>query len=241
MIEGEGRPLYRQIEEDVRARIARGDVPPGTQLETEQDLMSRFEVSRATVRQALQDLIAQGVLEVRRGRGTFVRARPVEHRLRGFYTFRRQIQSQGMTPGTRVRYVRVERADEWLAQALAIGPGTPVVVLSRLRLADDEPLVAETSYLPSSRFPGLERYDFVRLSLYETLTAHYGTRPVRACEVFEPILMSADDARVLDSVQGSPALRVDRTAFDADGARVEFCRSTVRGDRYRYSVELRET
>ncbi len=239
-IEIAGQPLYRQIQADLRERVRDGLLAPGTQLETEQELMARHRVSRATVRQALGGLIAEGVLETRRGLGTFVRARPVEHSLGGFYTFSREIERHGMTPGTRVRYVRVEPASVSVADALGLDPGTPVVALARLRLADADPLVSEVSYLPASRFPGLERYDFTTVRLYETLTSHYGTRPVRARESFEPILLSAQEATLLGRERGEPALRVDRTAYDAAGSIVEYCRSAVRADRYRYSVELRE-
>ena len=78
------------------------------------------------------------------------------------------------------------------------------------------------------------------MKLYETLTAHYGSRPVRAREAFEPVLLSRAEAALLGRESGEPALRVDRTAYDAEGNIVEYCHSTVRGDRYRYSVELRE-
>ena len=236
-----GLPLYRRIAQDLRDRIARGELSPGSQVETELELMARYGVSRATVRQALGSLISVGLLEVRRGLGTFVRPRALEHALGGFYTFSREIERHGMVPGTRVLDIRVEPADEHVAGELGLAVGEPVVALSRIRLADDDPLVSETSYLPSGRFPGLEHIDFGRLKLYETLTARYGVRPVRAREVFEPVLLSKAAAALLDREPGDPALRVDRTAYDADGAIVEYCQSTVRGDRYRYSVELRDS
>lgn len=235
-----GLPLYRRIQADLRGRIERGDMEPGTRIETEQELMARYGVSRATIRQALGRLIADGLLEVRRGLGTFVRVRTVEHALGGFYTFSREIERHGMTPGTRVLGVGVEPADERVAAALHLAPGSAVVTLARLRLADDQPVVAETSYLPAARFPGLERHDFDRVRLYDTLTGSYGVRPVRAHEAFEPVLLSASEAELLGREPGDPALRVERTAYDVDGAIVEYCRSTVRSDRYRYSVELRE-
>jgi len=235
-----GLPLYRRIALDLRERIAGGELAPGSQVETEPELMARYGVSRATVRQALGSLIAANLLEIRRGLGTFVRARPMEHALGGFYTFSREIERHGMVPGTRVLDVRVEPADERVAAALIIAPGESVVALARIRLADDEPLVTETSYLPAARFPGLELVDFDSVRLYETLTTRYGTRPVRAREMFEPVLLSRAEALLLHREPGDPALRVERTAYDADETIVEYCRSTVRGDRYRYSVELRE-
>ena len=114
------------------------------------------------------------------------------------------------------------------------------MALRRIRLADDEPLVVETSRLPADRFPGLERVDFATVRLYDTLTTTYGCRPTRARETFEPILLTAAEAELLDQRRGEPALRVERIAFDQDDEPIEHCRSTVRGDRYRYAVELRD-
>ena len=236
-----GLPLYRRIAQDLRDRMARGELPPGGQVETELELMARYGVSRATVRQALGSLISAGLLEVRRGLGTFVRPRALEHALGGFYTFSREIERHGMAPGHacwtsgwRPRMSMSPVSSGWPS-------GSRWWHSVRIRLADDDPLVSETSYLPAARFPGLEDIDFGRVKLYETLTSRYGVRPVRAREVFQPVLLSKATAALLDREPGDPALRVDRTAYDAEGSIVEYCQSTVRGDRYRYSVELRES
>ena len=236
-----GVPLYRQIQSDLREGIASGEFAPGSRLETELELMARYEVSRATVRQALAGLVNEGLVGIRRGLGTYVRKGAMEHRLGGFYSYSREIERHGMRPGTRVRSLRVEPADARVAAMLEIEPGDDVVALGRIRLANDEPLVSETSYLPAERFAGLERIDFSRRSLYDTLTADFGVRPVRARETFEPVLMTTDEADGLGGQAGSPALRVERTTFDAEGRVIEYCRSTLRADRYHYSVELGAT
>jgi GntR family transcriptional regulator len=235
-----GLPLYRQIETDVRDRIRSGDLVPGAQLPTEVELMDQYGVSRATVRQALRELVAEGLVEIRRGLGTYVTQRRFEHTIGGFYSFSREIERHGLEPRTRVLGLGVEPADDAVASALGLDAGTAVVALRRLRLADDDPLVVETSYLPAARFPGLEKVDFGQVRLYDTLTDAYGCRPTRARETFEPVLVTADEAALLGQHRGEPALRVERVAFDQDDAPIEFCRSTVRGDRYRYSVELRD-
>ena len=235
-----GLPLYRRIEAELRQRIRDGDLRPGARVAPEPELMAEYGVSRATVRQALAGLVAEGQLEIRRGLGTYVTARRFEHTIGGFYSFSREIERHGLTPGTRVLDLRIIAAPEDVAGALGVAGGTPVVALRRLRLAGSDPLVVETSHLPAARFAGLERVDFAAVRLYDTLQERYGCRPMRARETFEPILLSADEADLLDQVRGDPALRVERIAYDQDDRPIEFCRSTVRGDRYRYSVELRD-
>jgi GntR family transcriptional regulator len=240
MADVDGLPLYRRIEADLRDRIRAGELAPGAQVETELELMERYGVSRATVRQALGGLIALGALEVRRGLGTYVTAPRFEHTIGGFYSFSREIERHGLQPGTTVLGLRTEPAPDDVAEALGVAPGTSMVSLRRLRLAGQDPLVVETSYLPAQRFPGLETVDFSTVRLYDTLMHQYGCRPTRARETFEPVLLTADEAELLDQRRGEPALRVERIAFDQDDLPIEFCRSTVRGDRYRYSVELRD-
>lgn len=241
MIEADpGLPLYRRIQADLRARIQSGELSPGTRLETEQELIARYQVSRATVRQALAGLIAEGLVEIRRGLGTFVRKAALEHRLGGFYSYSREIERHGLKPGTQVRSLDIEEADDRVAAALEIARGTSVVALRRIRLADDDPIVTETSYLPADRFPDLQLVDFTRHRLYDTLRSTFGVRPTRARETFQPILMTDDEADVLGGDAGTPALLVERTTYDNDGAIIEFCRSILRADRYRYSVELRD-
>ncbi len=239
-VEAGGAPLYRQIQSDLRERVSSGELEPGAQIETEQELIARYGVSRATVRQALSGLVAEGLLEIRRGRGTFVHGAALEHRLGGFYTFSREIERHGMRPGTRVRGIGLEPAGDDVAEGLGLASGTSVVALSRVRLADDQPIVSETSYLPAARFKDLEEVDFTDTSLYETLHNAYGVRPMRARETFVPVLMSPDDAEVLGGATGDPVLSVERTTYDADGVIIEYCRSILRADRYRYSVELRD-
>jgi GntR family transcriptional regulator, N-acetylglucosamine utilization regulator len=235
-----GLPLYRRIEADLRDRIRVGTLRPGAQIAPEPELMEEYGVSRATVRQAMAGLIAEGLLEIRRGLGTYVTARRFEHTIGGFYSFSREIERHGLVPGTRVLELRTQPATDVVADALSLVPGTPIVALRRLRLAGPDPLVVETSHLPAARFPHLETVDFSRVRLYDTLMNAYGCRPTRARETFEPVLLTADEAGLLDQRRGEPALRVERIAFDQDDVPIEFCRSTVRGDRYRYSVELRD-
>jgi GntR family transcriptional regulator len=234
-----GVPLYRQIKDDLLDRIKGGIVRSGDRIETEPELMARYGVSRATVRQALGQLVAEGYLEIRRGLGTYVAAPKLEQGLLRFYSFSREMERAGRRPGTRVLGVATEPASDAVAAALQLPPGARVVVLHRLRLVDEEPLIVETSYLPADRFPGLAERDFDRRRLYDVLGADYASRPTRAHEEFEPVLLTDQEADLLGKHAGDPALLVERTAYEGEAA-VEFCRSIVRGDRCRYFVDLRE-
>ena len=235
----EGRPLYRRIESDLRERIRAGALAPGARVPTELELMDRYGVSRATVRQALGGLIATGALEVRRGLGTYVAAGRFEHTIGGLTCSAGRSSEAAGSPG--------RGCSTWASSPPTSRSQTRSSSTSerrrrapRIRLADDEPIVVETSRLPAARFPGLETVDFATVRLYDTLTSVYGCRPTRARETFEPILLTANEAELLGQRRGGPALRVERVAYDRDDRPIEHCRSTVRGDRYRYAVELRD-
>ena len=232
-------PLYHQIKEDLLESIKGGRLTPGDRVESEPELMDRYGVSRATVRQALGQLVAEGYLVIRRGLGTYVAEPKIRQGLLGMYSFSREIERLGMRPGTHVQALGVEPAGPSVAAALGIPQGDPVVALRRLRSADDESMMLETSWLPVRRFPGLVDRDLEHARLYDVLADEYGVRPSRAREEFEPVLLSSDDARLLGKHTGDPALLLERVAFDAEGRPIEFCRSIVRGDRCRYFVELR--
>jgi GntR family transcriptional regulator len=233
-------PLYHRIKEDLLDRIKGGHLAPGERIESELELMERYGVSRATVRQALGQLVSEGYLEIRRGLGTFVAAPKIQQGLLGMYSFSREIERLGMRPGTHVLALAAEPASRAVATALGLPPGDPVVAIRRLRSADDEPLMLETSWLPERRFPRLVERDFEHQRLYDVLASAYGARPARAREEFEPVLLTSDEASLLGKHAGDPGLLLERIAYDPEGRPIEFCRSVVRGDRCRYFVELRE-
>jgi GntR family transcriptional regulator len=124
-----------------------------------------------------------------------------------------------------------------VAAALRIEPGSPTLYLERLRAAGGEPLLLEQVHLPAELFPGLLASDLEHGSLYDLLTARYGTRIVRAREALEPVLLRAREARLLGQRPRTPALQIEGIAYGADGIPVEFARSYVRGDRTRYYIE----
>jgi GntR family transcriptional regulator len=233
-------PLYHRIKEDLLDRIKGGQAQPGDRIESELELMERYGVSRATVRQALGQLVAEGYLEIRRGLGTYVAVPKLQQGLLGMYSFSREIERLGMRPGTRVLELAAEPASRAVATTLGIPPGDAVAAIRRLRSADDEPMMLETSWLPERRFPGLVTLDFEHRRLYDVLLGEYGVRPARAREEFEPVLLTSEEAHLLGKHAGDPGLLLERIAYDPDGRPIEFCRSIVRGDRCRYFVELRE-
>jgi GntR family transcriptional regulator len=152
-------------------------------------------------------------------------------------SFTEEMQDRGLDPETRLVASRPESAGEVVAAALGIEPGSPTLYVERLRAAAGEPLLLEQVHLPAEQFPGLLASDLEHGSLYDLLTARYGTRIVRARESLEPVLLRAREARLLGQKARTPALQIEGIAYSDRGIPVEFARSYVRGDRTRYYIE----
>jgi GntR family transcriptional regulator len=183
------------------------------------------------------ELTREQRIERTRGRGTFVLHPRIDRDLVEPLSFNQEMQTRGIDAETRVVAARPESAGVAVATALALEPGSPTLYLERLRVADGEPLLLEQVHLPAERFPGLLASDLERQSLYGILTERYDTPIARVRETFEPVLLHAREARLLDQPRRTPALLVEGLAFTADGRPVELARTYVRGDRTRYYLE----
>jgi len=230
-------PLHHQVYLDLKAALDAREWVPGDQLPTERDLAERYGCSLITVRRALGELVREQRLERTRGRGTFVLHPRIDRDIEGHLSFTDEMHLRGMEPTTRLIAARPESAGVAVAAALSLEPGSPILYLERLRLADGEPLLLEQVNLPADRFPGLLASDLEQGSLYDLLADRFGTRVARARELLEPIGLPAREARLLGRRRGTPALLIEGIAATADGTPVEFGRTYVRGDRTRYYVE----
>ena len=230
-------PRYEQLYRHLSAAIAAGDLPPESQLPTERDLALIADVSRVTVRKAVSQLVEDGVLEQRRGAGTFVKpARPkMEHSLSALLSFTEYMRQRGKTSTSRIlrRGLFLPSPDEMMA--LGLPPGDRVARVERLRFADDTPLALEWSSLPSDVLPDPEA---VETSLYDVLRAT-GRAPTRAVQRITAVNLTAPDAKLLNLAEGAAVLRIDRTAYLPSGRPIEFTRGLYRSDIYDFIAELR--
>lgn len=233
-------PLYHQIANDLRRRIASGAWPAGTQMPGEEELTQIYGVSRITVRQALAILVQEGLVVRHPGRGSFVREPSITAGPRRLTSFSEEMRARGLAPSSKVLDARMVPADDAVAEQLRITPGTPVFRLERLRFGDGQPIGIQVAYIPVDHFPGIESVDFSQASLYAEMERRSGLPIEEAEEVY--IVGQADRrvARELGVSVGSPIFIVERRAWSG-GTVVEFTRSIMRGDRYRIQVRLRRS
>lgn len=231
-------PLYLQLEESLRADILARRLQPHQQLPSERELCGQFRVSRMTVRQALLDLARDGLIYSRIGKGTFVSEPKIDQQLRTLTGFSQDMAARGSKPTSFVLEAKCEPAADAMAQALHLPPAAQVILLMRVRLADDLPLAVETVHLPENLCPGLLRHDFSCESLYAVLEQDYGYRLTRAEQTIEAGLAGPREVGLLQVQPRAPILIMERLTFTEQNVPIEHVHSIYRGDRYKFSSVL---
>ncbi len=230
-------PRYRYLANSLRQAIRDGEFDPGDPLPSEHQLCATWNVSRPTVRKAI-DLLAEDGLVVRRhGMGTFIARMPIVQPAGRVIGFSERMQRLGMTPSNRVLAAEdLAYADVGsdVRRTLSLEPGSRVFRLSRVRLANDDPVVLETIHLPLTRFPALTDRGATEGSIYAFLQETYGVQTAFLRESLEPVIISAHEATLLHTVAGTPAILARIVTFDQHGVPIEHSLSLVHGKRCQY-------
>ncbi len=234
-------PIYFQIQTQLLHKIQSGQLRAGDPLPSEEELGRIFEVSRMTARHALQALKSQGFASRHKGQGTFVSQPRVEKDIAHLAGFTAEMNALGMRPTSRILQAETIPAEADVAAHLGIPLSSPIFHLRRLRLGDDIPVAIEEVWLSQQLFPGIDKLDFARHSLYQTLRDQYGIRVSRADEVLEARSASRREAELLQIAPRSSLLVMSRTLWSADGKPVESAHSLYRGDRYRAVLQISAT
>jgi GntR family transcriptional regulator len=229
-----GEPLYSIVASRAEALIASGTWREGQRLPPERQLCRDFDVSRSTLRQALGELEARGLISRHQGRGTFVTRPRLQLPIAGAFSLSDAMRQNGLPIETRVVGVHVIEASRQLAAELACLPGDPLVVIERLRSSNGEPMVFDTAHLREADFPGLVKADLAGRSLYEILRTDYGRVVAEARETIEPVILTPRECQLLTVPLHTPALLTHRITLDDHGLVVAVGQALLRGDRSRY-------
>ncbi|HEX4444601.1 MAG TPA: GntR family transcriptional regulator [Galbitalea sp.] len=210
--------LVDQVREELTELISSGAYPVGERLPNEQEMSDQFRVSRATVREAYRALIDAGYLSRRHGTGTFVNRLPQRHALDLNLSYTAMIQAAGFTPSIKLISQRVEVADDEDRVRLRLDPGDEIVVVERVRLADERPVVYSVDRIPLQIVPEDIRGN-LGPSLFDMLEdASRGARAGRARLL--PVLAGERESGLLNVKVGAPLLYFDEVDFDRDGTPV---------------------
>lgn len=238
---GAAEPIYVQLQNHIRERIASGAWQPGQAIASEAALAQQFAIARMTVRQALDGLLREGLLTRIRGRGTFVAHGTVERELTRMHGFSEDMRVRGMVPASQLLERRVIPAPAEVSRQLRLGQREAVIYLRRLRLADGIPLALETSYLHYELCQAILDADLETGSLYAHLQEQARLRLCHASQELQAAVPRAAEARLLQIARHQPVLVIRQVSY-LQGTGPELpgivgC-TIYRGDRYRFHLEV---
>jgi GntR family transcriptional regulator len=230
--------LSSQLEEIIHDGIENGVWSPGEPIPSERELSKIYDLSRMTVRKALDRLVAAGLLYRADGKGTFVSEPKVRFKALSLSGLREQTIHLGYSPSAKLLGIERTLASEKLARVLNVQPDTPLYLIERVVFANDVPLALHRSYIPEALCPTLPEEDLANVSLYALLRSKYGIRIDRASETLETTLASIRESLLLGIEPGAPLFLLRITTFDDEGIPIEYVKVIFRGDRVQLSLDI---
>ncbi|MCA1010319.1 phosphonate metabolism transcriptional regulator PhnF [Halobacillus halophilus] len=230
-------PIYYQIEENIKQRISNGEYQPNDMIPSERILSENYAVSRMTVRQAITNLVNEGVLYREKGRGTFIAENKIEQSLKGLTSFTEDMKTRGMTASSKLLDFEKVTASVEISRKLEIEENAEIYRLQRIRYADQKPMAIETNFLPVTMFPDLKKED-VQGSLYDYVEKNKRQKIGKASQIIEATIANEDQATLLEIPPGSAVLHIERHSFLEDGTPFEVVKSSYRADRYKFSSDI---
>lgn len=231
------QPLYAQIEDALLARITTG-LAPGDRLSTEDHLIKEFGASRITVRRAVQNLVARGVVVTQQGRGTFVAERQLEQPLTALTGFVEDMEALGLGASAELITAETVPASPAVAAQLDLLTGSPVDFIERVRLAEGRPVSFDQTWLPGGLAEGVVREDLENQPIFTLLEEKHGiplreaTYRLRATRATEHV------AEHLQIAPGEPILLVERTTFTTGKEPIDYELLHYRGDAITFVTSL---
>ena len=232
-------PLYFQLLTLIKRQIHSGILKPGDLVPSESLLCSQYGVSRSTVRQALTQLTEENLIIRRRGKGSFIASEKLNRNLNHLYSFTEDMISLNLNPHSEILEKSVVQASSKVAESLGLTyEKMDVLKLMRLRIANDEPLLLETTHIPLYLCPDIVNEDFSSKSLYNIFRTKYNLDLFRAVETYEAIKLNKEAADLLKCKTNATAFNINRTAYLDTGIAFEFTSSIARSDKCMFKVEL---
>ncbi len=232
-------PLYFQLKELIMNEIKMEEYPVGSTIPIETDISSHFDLSRTTVRQAITELVNEGWLNRKKGKGTFV-SRPSLNQdfIQRLEKYNDQIKRLGMTPHTEVVDVKIEDASEEVADKLQINAGDKVIFLKRRRFADNLPIVIVDTYLPYHICQFVLDKDLKLNSLYDILSEKEKTKVVTSLRIVQAVGANEEVSELLGISKGSPVQFFESISSNAFGDKIEYSQASYRGDKNKFMVTV---
>ncbi|WP_080876017.1 GntR family transcriptional regulator [Oceanobacillus timonensis] len=233
-----GEALYLQVKNELYKRIQSGLWKADTLIPTEQDLISEFDVSRTTIRQAINLLVQDNLLEKKQGKGTVVRPQNLVGHLGKLKGFTEEARERGQIPKAKVLRSEFKSTFFFEKDMLDIPEEEPILLVERIRLADDVPIAIERSCWPKDIGELLQTHNLNEAHYYEILEQHH-VYLKRAKETIRAINATMDEADYLGIRPGEALLEMTKVSYGMDDRPIEYTKTRYRSDKYQYSIELK--
>lgn len=233
-------PIYYQLEMKIRQMIESEQLQPGDALPSERQFTEKYNISRMTVRQAINNLVNDGLLYRQKGKGTFVAEKKFEQDLSGLTSFNEDMRNLGFTPSNKVLSFKLISGDKRIIEQLKLSNHEPIYEIKRIRLANDEPVALETIYTPQKIVGNMTEED-IAVSFYEHLEYNLHLKIAYGKQTIEAALANEQEIKHLQIETGDPVLLMRRTSYLADEPEtpVEFVKSTYRADKYKFHLQMK--
>lgn len=230
-------PMYIQLMNIIIDKIE-NSMEENDKLDSEREICKKYGVSRTTVREALDELEKNNYIYKVQGKGNFISPRVVEQDLIKVSSFTEEMKKHGKNPTSKLLNFEIIEANNKISSKLKIEDDDLVFKISRIRIADDIPMIFEITYLPYERFKGLTKDIIKNNPLYEILRSTFNTYITSAEEVIESVLINKLESVYLEIPQGQAGLKFERIAYEQTEV-VEYTITIARGDKFRYRVCLK--
>lgn len=226
--------LYSELVKDITDKIY--TMEKGDKIPSERQLCIDYDVSRTTVRNAIRQLVSSGLIIQIQGKGSFVTGKhKLTDNLSNYYSFTQRTIANGMVPKSEILDFRIKKANKDLAKQMQINNADLIIELVRLRLADDEPMMYETTYIPYDRFTNISRELISEKPLYDIFDES-NAAIFTVNERFSVSKLNNKIANFLGQNHDAPSLKIIRKSFDFDENLVEYTISYARGDKFYYET-----
>jgi GntR family transcriptional regulator len=223
---------------DILINEIENEMEENEKIPSEREICEIYDVSRTTVRQAISELAREGYIYKKHGKGTFVSSQKFNQNLQGLYSFTEEMKKLDKVPISQVLKFEILTTNNDIIKNMKLMHGDLVYKFTRLRLADGEPMMLETTYVPYNIFPGITKESLNTTALYDIFKDAFNERVEYAEEIFLPILTNEGEAKYINVEVGSPSLKITRFAFNKLNKIIEYTVSIARGDKFKYHLKL---
>lgn len=226
-------PIYKIIENEIKSKITRGELNSGDLVPSENELKDQYQVSRMTVRQALNNLVNDGYLYRHKGKGTFISLRKIEKNIHGVRSFTEEMAATNRKVSNKILVFETIEAPDDIAEKLFLNPKDEVIHIERVRYGNEIPVLFEQLYIPANLFKTIEKSN-LEGSFYKYIEKELGMQISYCIQSIEAISSDSKVSIALEVNKHVPTLLILRNTFLSNGRPFEYVRSYYRADQYKF-------